>query len=110
MWWLGYKAHDAWLREEMDRQQKDLEHVERRRLDAESVRVLYPVLTGRLERATFEDKRFVLNCLGARVMVAPDTVTLELAVPSQALQGAVSTTPGFSAREYEGCPLISKNV
>ena len=93
----GYGAHGAWLQDEPERQRKDLALAERSALDAEAIRLLYPVLTERLERATDEDKRFVLGCLGTRVVVAPEGTTLELAIPEQVLKGAVSTTPGSGA-------------
>ena len=105
----GYKAHETWILEELDRQRKDLELAEQRVSDASSVQSLYPVLRERLERATEEDKRFVLVCLGTRVVIGPEGTTLELAVPQQVLQGAVSTTPGFPAGEFEGCPLNPQN-
>lgn len=104
----GYKAHEAWLREELDRQREDLRQVEQQVFHASSIQSLYPVLKERLERATEEDKRFLLVCLGARVVISPEGTTLELAVPNHVLQGAVGTKHGFPARGLRGSPLIQR--
>mgnify|MGYP001558872923 CR=1 FL=1 len=93
----GFKAHEAWLQEELARQKRDLESTRQRALDADAIRRLYPLLVERLQGAADADKRFVLDCLGARAVVAPESVTLELAVPQHILQGTVTREPGFPA-------------
>jgi len=93
----GYRAHEVWLTEELERQRRDLELAEKRALDVGTIQALYPALRERLERATDDDKRFVLDCLGARVVTDRDAITVELAVPEQVVQGMVSTKPGFPA-------------
>ncbi|MBI2872050.1 MAG: recombinase family protein [Chloroflexi bacterium] len=92
----GYKAHEEWLNEELERQRKDLEKAQREALTAETVRCLCSALRERLERASNEDKRFVLECLDTCVVAAPAGLTLELVVPEYA-HGMVGTMPGFPA-------------
>lgn len=93
----GYGAHETWLQDEIERQQRDLMLADRSALDGEAIQLLYPVLTERLERATDDDERFVLGCLGTRIVAAPEGITLELAMPEHVLHRAVSTIPGFLA-------------
>ena len=93
----GYDGRQAWLEQEMVRQQSDLDQAERVLADAEAVRRLYPLLRERLERATAEDKRFVLDCLGTRILPGPDSISVELAVPSDG-EVTVNTNPGFHVR------------
>ena len=77
----GYQAHEAWLKEERARQKQDLEIAVRKALMADTVRQMYQALRARLERATDQDRRFVLECLGTRVVVQPEGLTVELEVP-----------------------------
>ncbi len=92
----GYKAHEAWLSEDMLRQRQDLERAERQVGDFRAIEGLYPVLCARMENATDLDKRFVLDCLGARVIASSEGTNLELAIPEH-VQGTVGTIPGFPA-------------
>ncbi|HLF09549.1 MAG TPA: recombinase family protein [Dehalococcoidia bacterium] len=82
----GYRAHEAWLKEEMERQGRELGEAERKALDAETVRGLYVTLRARLETAGDQDKRFVLECLGARIAVGSGAITVELAVPERIVE------------------------
>ncbi len=95
----GYQAKEVWLREELARQQKDLERAEGKALDIQTVRQLYPVLKERLDGASEQDKRFVLECLGARAVVATEGITLEFAVPERR-----TTAVGTSSRPWQGTP------
>ncbi|MCH7656047.1 MAG: recombinase family protein [Chloroflexi bacterium] len=87
-----YRAHVVWLEEERARQLADLEKAETLLLNIGAVKALYPRLREKLESATWDDKRFVLECLQARVAVEHQHATLELAVPDQVF-GTVPTTP-----------------
>lgn len=88
----GYRAHEVWLNEELARQRRDMASAERKAMDATTVRALYATLQDRLTRAGPEDQRFVLECLGTQVMVGAEGITVELAVPAQALE-TVGITP-----------------
>ena len=82
----GYRAQEVWLQEELERQGRELEMAERNVLDAEAVRGLYSVLKGRLEQASEEDKRFVLESLRTRIVIGAEAITVELAVPQRILE------------------------
>ena len=88
----GYRAQVVWLEEERARQLADLEKAETLLLNIGAVKALYPRLREKVESATWDDKRFVLECLQARVAVEHQHATLELAVPDQVF-GTVPTTP-----------------
>lgn len=87
--------------EELERQRRDLEVATQRALDAETVRSLYPVLQERLERASDEDKYFVLQCLGSRVVLDRGSITLELAIPEHN-ERTVGSIPGGRERNWGG--------
>ena len=76
-----------------ERQQKGLEDAQGAALNMDAIKSLYPKIVDRINRATFEDKRFVLECLDAEVTLGPSGVTLSLAVPEKAIY-AVSNPPG----------------
>ena len=86
------RAERAWASEEMERQQQALQNAERMAVSADAVKRLYPALVDRIKRASFQDKRFVLECLDTQVMVGPSGVSLSRAVPETAM-AAVSRTP-----------------
>ena len=88
----GYRAQVVWLEEEKARQLADFEKAETHLFNIDAVKALYPRLREKLESATWHDKRFVLECLQARVVVEHQRATLELAVPDQGF-GTVPTTP-----------------
>ncbi|MCZ6535635.1 MAG: zinc ribbon domain-containing protein [Chloroflexi bacterium] len=88
----GYGAHLAWLDEELSRQRADAERAEVRQWSVEVIKALYPKLQAALDTATWEDRRFVLECLQTRVVLEGRKATVELAVPEY-IVGAVSTTP-----------------
>ena len=67
-------------------------------VSAEAVKELYSRLVERLQRATFDDKRFVLESLDAHVTVGSSGVSLSLAIPERVVS-AVSNTPGWDGRE-----------
>ena len=88
----GYGAHLAWLEEELSRQRADVERAEARQWSVEVIKALYPKLQAALETATWEDRRFVLECLQTRVVLEGREATVELAVPEYIVD-AVGTTP-----------------
>jgi len=92
------RAERVWVSEELERQRKALDDAQNMVVSVDAIKALYPALVARIQRATFEDKRFVLECLDAQVTVGPSGVSLSLAVPESAL-AAVSTTPGWAGRE-----------
>ena len=86
------RAERSWITEELERQQGTLEDARRRLVSADTIRDLYPHLKDRIQNATPEDKRFILECLDTQVTVGPSGVSLSLAIPEQAVS-AVSTQP-----------------
>ncbi len=94
----GYRAQIIWLDEEMSRQRTDLDKTERLLFNVEAVEALYPLLHEKLESAAWDDKRFVLECLQARVVVQGQETILELAVPDQVIGAAPTTLRGGCAR------------
>ena len=86
------RAERSWITEELERQQGTLEEARRRLVSADTIRDLYPHLKDRIQNATPEDKRFILECLDTQVTVGPSGVSLSLAIPEQAVS-AVSTQP-----------------
>ena len=92
------RAERTWIVEERERLGKALEDAQHTVVKVDAIRELYPLLLERLQRATFEDKRFILERLDARVTVGESGVSLSLAVPDSALS-AVSTTPGWAGWE-----------
>ena len=77
----------------MQRQHGVLEDARRAAVRADAIKELYPRLVERIEQATFDDKRFVLECLDAVVTVGRSGVALSLAVTEQELS-SVSSSPG----------------
>jgi len=92
------RAERVWVSEELERHRKALEDAQHLVVSADAIKALYPALVDRIKRATFEDKRFVLECLDAQVTVGPSGVSLSLAVPDSAM-AAVSITSGWAGRE-----------
>jgi len=64
----------------------------RRLVSADTIRDLYPHFKNRIQNATPEDKRFILECLDTQVTVGLAGVSLPLAIPEQAVS-AVSILP-----------------
>ena len=61
-------------------------------VSADAIKELYPLLAERIQNATFEDRRFVLECLDTEATVGPSGVVLSLGVP-EAIVDPVSTRP-----------------
>jgi site-specific DNA recombinase len=87
------RAERRWIEEELEQTQAAQKTARSRVITADVVRKLLPQLKDRIEAATPEDKRFVLECLGAETTAGPSSVQLSLAVPESTLS-AVSYRPG----------------
>jgi len=61
------RAERVWISDELERQRKALDDAQHMVVSTDAIKALYPALVDRIKRATFEDKRFVLECLDARV-------------------------------------------
>ena len=89
------KGERAWLGEDLVSQKRVIAESHRLAANAVNVQKMYPFLVERIEKAEFEDMRFVLECLDAQVEVGKSGVTLSLAVPDDppGVRDAVSTRP-----------------
>ena len=73
-----------WIAEQRARLLNQVEELERHRFNPEAVELLHKRLSARLEVANPEDRRFVLEAVGAKVVVRADgRWDLELQVPRQ---------------------------
>ena len=69
------KAQRTWVMEELQRQHVVLEDARGAAVRADTIKELYPRLVRRIEQTSFEDKRFVPECMGAVVTVGHSGVT-----------------------------------
>ncbi|MDP2954657.1 MAG: recombinase zinc beta ribbon domain-containing protein, partial [Chloroflexota bacterium] len=98
-----------WLQERREKLEADLGHAEGLERALDSVDGLRQRLERYLEGGTPEDRRFVLEALGANVIARPDaTWDLELRVPppSEPDGQSVITGPGFPALSEETVSLF----
>jgi site-specific DNA recombinase len=78
------RARRRWLEEERNRLENQLADIERLSFSPDTVESLRCRFEERLERATPEDRRFVLESLGAKVIAFPDgTWDMEIELPRQ---------------------------
>ena len=96
------KAERAWVTEELERQKKSLEDAQRIILSMDAIKTLYPKMVERIQRATFDDKQFVLECLDAQITVGPSGVTVSLVVPEKVMS-PVSNPSGWAGWEDKRC-------
>ena len=76
-------AERAWCVEERGRLHRQLERVKERFVTIEQVKALEERIGDKLARATFDDKRFVLEALETRITVAEDgTTRLWFSIPA----------------------------
>ena len=76
------RARRRWLIEEQHRLEQQLADIERLSFSPDAVESLRSRLEERLERATPEDRRFVLESLGTKVIAYPDgTWDMEIELP-----------------------------
>ena len=94
------KAERLWIEDELQDKQTALKSARSRRVTAETVKTLHPKLLKHIQNAAPEDKRYVLECLGAETTVGPSGVQLALAVPESAMS-AVHNGPGRAGRATE---------
>ena len=75
------RTKQRWIMEQKERMERQYADLERYRFNPQSIGLLHQRLETRLTGATLEDKRFVLEAVGAMVMVQADrTWELELQV------------------------------
>ena len=86
-------AERRWIEEELKDRQGALNSARSRVIIAETVNMIRPQLLKRIQTAAPEDKRFVLECLGAETTVGPSGLQLSLAVPESSVS-AVNNRPG----------------
>ena len=78
------RARRRWLEEERHRLEQQLADIERLTFSPDAVESLRHRLEDRLTRATPEDRRFVLESLGSKVIAHPDgTWDMEIELPQQ---------------------------
>ena len=92
------KAERLWIEEELQDKQVVLRSARSREITAETVKTLQPKLEKRIQSAAPDDKRFVLECLGAETTVGPSGVQLALSVPDTVMS-AVHNGPGWAGWE-----------
>lgn len=101
------KARESWLIEELERQNGELERARSKTHSLEAVKALYPYIRPALERASFEDKRFVLDMLNVSIVRHRDRMEIKMLIPEEAheaARGAVARTPraGDRRRDHRG--------
>jgi site-specific DNA recombinase len=79
------RTKQRWIGEQIQRVQAQLEDIERYSFSEEAIALLRQRLEARLHGSTSEDQRFVLEAVGARVIVQADrSWELELQIPRSA--------------------------
>ncbi len=81
-------AEQRRLTEEFGRHQAARSAAEQQSETAEMVKRLYPLRVQRIEGSSFEDKRFVLECLDTQVRIGPSGIVVSLAVPDRPVASA----------------------
>ena len=81
---MGLSARRRWIEEQKERVQRQLDDLERNNISPEAVAELRRRLKGRLQSASAEDNRFVLEALETRVVAQTDgSWELEVQVPRE---------------------------
>ena len=88
------KAEKLWIEDELQDKKAALSTTLSRLLTAETVKKLQSHLLEQIQRAAPDDKRFVLECLGAEATVGPSGVQLALSV-ADTVVSAVHNGPGL---------------
>jgi hypothetical protein len=94
------RTRQRWIGEQIQRVQAQLEDIERYSFSEEAIALLRHRLEARLAGSTPEDQRFVLEAVGARVIVQADrSWELEMQIPRSASEPddalqIVNTRPG----------------
>ncbi len=111
------RTRQRWIAEQRDRLEQQLADIQRYSFDPQSIEMLRQRLETRLATETPDDRRFILEALGTKVMVQADgTWELELQVPREvpALEGGlqiVNDRPGSISHlqsfqmDYILCPV-----
>ncbi|MCX6002928.1 MAG: recombinase family protein, partial [Chloroflexi bacterium] len=98
------RTRRRWLKEELHRLEQQLADIERHTFSPDAVESLRHRLEERLARATPEDRRFVLESLGAKVIAYPDgTWDMEIELPRQVKSDLqiVHSRPGSLSQKVE---------
>ncbi len=74
------KAQRAWVKEEQERIQAQLESLRRYKLTEDRLVEIRARIQTRLDSATPQDKRWVLECLNTRILAWPDHIITQIAV------------------------------
>ena len=78
------RTRQRWIGEQKERGEQQISEIRRYAFDPQSVEILCQRLEARLETANPEDRRFILEAVGTRVLVQSDgTWELELQVPRE---------------------------
>ena len=99
------KAERLWIEEELQEKQAALKSARSRVITAETIKTLQPQLLEHIQKAAPDDKRFVLECLGAETTVGPSGVQLALSVPDTVVS-AVHNGPGWAGWDQTGAGPI----
>ncbi len=86
------RTRQRWIAEQRERLEQQLADIQRYSFDPQSIEMLRQRLEARLATETPDDRRFILEALGTKVMVQADgTWELELQVPREvpALEGGL---------------------
>ena len=84
------ETEQEWLREELSREASALKSLEQRPVSVDAVKDLRQRVIDRLESASFDDRKFVLDCLAAEATVSPSGATLSLEVPKDTLSSVTN--------------------
>ena len=78
------RTKQRWIDEQQERLEQQLADIQRFNIDPQAVELLRERLASRLAAAKPDDRRFVLEAIGAKVIVQPDgTWELEFQVPRE---------------------------
>ena len=90
-------AERTWCEEEVGRVGRQLEQVRKRFVTIEQVRVLRDRVQGKLDEATDQDRRFVLETLDTEIVVTEArTTSVTFAIPES--QASIATTVPYSGQ------------
>jgi len=97
------RTRQRWITEQLERISGQLEDLRRNNFDPQTVEFLRQRLETRLASATPQDRRFILDAIGAKVLVQADgtwelevQAPTEVATPSTDLQ-VVNSRPGSNS-------------
>ena len=95
------RTRQRWISEQIERIENQLEDFHRNDINPQSIEILRQRLATKLASATLEDRRFILEAIGAKVYVQPEgTWDLEIQVPREIVESeadlqVVNSSPGW---------------